>query len=310
MAAANIPDASTIVRCLGLENRDPLQNMIAPDVILGNALVVETKYRAMCSLIKDSGCHVCVDLPCGYTPKALHLSKAGMRFIGLDLPIVVQEIEPIIRSLTTSSDEISFHGIDATNYESIRTALQNVTGPLCITTEGMMMYFDAHEADAVVSNIRAMLELHGGLWITPDPEFILQFFYSFRSIFGKDSLAKLATSKESAQQQANVTNLSNPLIINPDDISRSAKTAETSEAYNLALAGAGFALIPQHLTLSHKELIFLPWEESPHAPMGIYYRQQGGMDKNSAIYKFITLARECTKEAMPCHKQLTGLHSQ
>ena len=226
MAAANIPDASTIVRCLELENRDPLQNMIDPDVILGNALVVETKYRAMCSLIKDSGCHVCVDLPCGYTPKALHLSKAGMRFIGLDLPIVVQEIEPIIRSLTTSSDEISFHGIDATNYESIRTALQNVTGPLCITTEGMMMYFDAHEADAVVSNIRAMLELHGGLWITPDPEFILQFFYSFRSIFGKDSLAKLATSKESAQQQANVTNLSNPLIINPDDISRSAKTAE------------------------------------------------------------------------------------
>ena len=53
MAAANIPDASTIVRCLELENRDPLQNMIDPDVILGNALVLETKYRAMCSLIKD-----------------------------------------------------------------------------------------------------------------------------------------------------------------------------------------------------------------------------------------------------------------
>ena len=104
--------------------------------------------------------------------------------------------------------------------------LQNVTGPLCITTEGMMMYFDAHEADTVVSNIRAMLEQHGGLWITSDPEFILQFFYSFRSIFGKDSPAKLAASKESAQQQANVASLSNPLIINPDDIIRSTKTAE------------------------------------------------------------------------------------
>ena len=226
MAAADITDASAIVRCLGLENHNPLQNMTDPDVVLGNALVVETKYRTMCSLIKNSGCHICVDLPCGYTPKALHLSKAGMRFIGLDLPIVVQEIAPIIRSLTAGSDEISFHGIDATNYESIRTALQNVTGPLCITTEGMMMYFDAHEADTVVSNIRAMLEQHGGLWITPDPEFILQFFYSFRSIFGKDSPAKLAASKESAQQQANVASLSNPLIINPDDIIRSSKTAE------------------------------------------------------------------------------------
>jgi len=226
METANIPDASAIVRGLGLEKHDPLQNMTDPDVVLGNALVVETKYRTMCSLIKASGCHVCVDLPCGYTPKALHLSKAGMEFIGLDLPIVVQEIEPIIQSLTTSSDEISFHGIDATNYDSIRTALQNVTGPLCITTEGMMMYFDAHEAGTVVSNIRAILESHGGLWITPDPEFILQFFYSFRSIFGKASLAKLAASRESAQQQSDVAQLTNPLIVKPDDVIRSSKTAE------------------------------------------------------------------------------------
>ena len=78
--------------------------------------------------------------------------------------------------------------------------------------------------------------------------------------------------------------------------------ATTSEAYNLALAGAGFALIPQHLTLPHKELVFLPWDESPHAPMGIYYRQQGSMDKNSAIYKFICLAKECIAAALPCNK--------
>ena len=69
--------------------------------------------------------------------------------------------------------------------------------------------------------------------------------------------------------------------------------ATTSEAYNLALAGAGFALIPEHLIIPHKELVFLPWEESPHAPMGIYYRQQSAMDKNSAIYKFICTAKNC-----------------
>ena len=79
--------------------------------------------------------------------------------------------------------------------------------------------------------------------------------------------------------------------------------ATTSEAYNLALAGAGFALIPQHLTLPHKELAFLPWTESPHAPMGIYYRQQTGIDKNSAIYKFICLAKDCAATALPCSMQ-------
>jgi len=76
--------------------------------------------------------------------------------------------------------------------------------------------------------------------------------------------------------------------------------ATTSEAYNLALAGAGFSLIPEHLTLPHKELVFLPWTESPHAPMGIYYRCQSGFDKNSAIYKFICLAKTCIHTALPC----------
>ena len=63
--------------------------------------------------------------------------------------------------------------------------------------------------------------------------------------------------------------------------------ATVSEAYNLALAGAGFALIPEHLALPHKELVFLPWDESPRAPMGIYYRKENLREKTSVVGKFI-----------------------
>ncbi len=75
--------------------------------------------------------------------------------------------------------------------------------------------------------------------------------------------------------------------------------ATTSEAYNLALAGAGFSLIPEHLALPHKELVFLQWNESPHAPMGIYYRRQASLDTNSAISNFIRISKNCIKDAMP-----------
>ncbi len=78
--------------------------------------------------------------------------------------------------------------------------------------------------------------------------------------------------------------------------------ATTSEAYNLALAGAGFSLIPEHLALPHKELVFLQWKESPHAPMGIYYRRQAAIDKNSAICKFLRISEACMEEAMPRQK--------
>ena len=82
-------------------------------------LVVEAKYRTMCSLIENSGYCTCVDLPCGYTPKALHLTAKGIQFIGLDLPIVVQEMEPVMHSLTTYPERMAFHPVDATNYDSL-----------------------------------------------------------------------------------------------------------------------------------------------------------------------------------------------
>ncbi|MBQ7515502.1 MAG: hypothetical protein IJS96_04410 [Schwartzia sp.] len=80
MAQAGIPDAATIVGSLGLEGNEPFQGLWDSDAILGNALVVEAKYRTMCRLIEDSGYHTCVDLPCGYTPKALRMTEKGDAF--------------------------------------------------------------------------------------------------------------------------------------------------------------------------------------------------------------------------------------
>lgn len=113
MARAGIPDADSIVRCLGLEDNQQLRSMLDSDTIFGNAIVIEARYRIMCRLIKDCGYRVCVDLPCGYTPKALHLTQKNFRFVGLDLPIVVQEVAPIISSLADNSELITFREVDA-----------------------------------------------------------------------------------------------------------------------------------------------------------------------------------------------------
>ena len=224
MAKAGIPDADLIVRCLGLEDNQPLQSMADFDTILGNAIVVESKYRTMCRLIEDCGYHVCVDLPCGYTPKALHLTQKGLHFVGLDLPIVIQEIAPIIRSL--AKERMNFCEVDATNYESLETALRDIDEPICITTEGMLMYFTDNEIDAIIANVRNLLEVHGGCWITPDPEVKLQFIGTFRSVFGESSLDKLLTTGNAAIKQSGGVNLSNSFILDAADVIGSRKTAE------------------------------------------------------------------------------------
>ena len=226
MAQAEIPDAERIVRSLKIENKEPLQDLSGSAVILGNALVVEAKYRTMCSLIENSGYCTCVDLPCGYTPKALHLTSKGIHFVGLDLPIVVQEMESVMHSLAAYPERMAFHPVDATNYDSLDAALENTAGPLCITTEGMMMYFTESELEAVVNNVCTLLEAHGGAWFTPDPEFMIQFFLTFQSLFGEDWMKKLEAAGNAAMKQSDVANLSNSFILDAADIPGSVRRTE------------------------------------------------------------------------------------
>ena len=226
MAQAEIPDADKILHCLKLDDNQPLKPMTDSDTILGNAIVVEAKYRTMCSLIENSGYHTCVDLPCGCTPKALHLTEKGFRFIGMDLPIIVREFAPIINSIANYPNAITFCEVDATNYESLEKALRDIDEPICITTEGMLMYFSDDEVDAVISNIRRLLEIHSGCWITPDPEIKLQFMLTFHSVFGESSLRNLEKTGNTASKQSDVANLFNSFILNVENLSESIKTAE------------------------------------------------------------------------------------
>ena len=222
MADAGIADADKIAGKLELHSIDL---GIDKEMMLGNELVVEAKYRTMCSLIEGTGIQTNVDLPCGYTPKALYLTDRGLRFVGLDLPIVAQELEPILLSLAAHPELIQIHGVDATNLESLEEALKGITGPVCISTEGMMMYFTESETSAVISNIASLLEKFGGCWLTPDPEFIVQFFLTFKSVLGEQALRKLMATKNVATGQSDVGNLTNSFIVRTADLQASSETA-------------------------------------------------------------------------------------
>jgi anti-anti-sigma factor len=172
----------------------------------------------MYQLIEASGYRINVDLPCGYTPKALHLTAKGLRFIGLDLPIVAGEVGPLLSALADHPERMLFEGVDATNPDSLAAALKDVREPICLTTEGMMMYFTESEVNAVIANVRSLLEAHGGCWITPDPEYILQFMLTFKAVLGETAVQKLMASRDAASGQSDAGSLTNAFIVNPMDV--------------------------------------------------------------------------------------------
>lgn len=109
-----------------------------------------------------------LDLPCGYTARGIKLAKSGINYIGTDLPAVIDAMNPAVSKVIGDNKNIKYHGVDATNYASIRKALENVKGELHITTEGLLMYLTQSELETVFGNIRRILLEFGGKWITVD----------------------------------------------------------------------------------------------------------------------------------------------
>ena len=63
-----------------------------------------------------------------------------------------------------------------------------------------------------------------------------------------------------------------------------------TEAYGLLLANYGYALLAGYEILEHKDLVTFKWEESPHAPFGIYSKSAALKYKSSMEYAFIQIA--------------------
>lgn len=130
----------------------------------------EARFFSSNNYIKESGAKTVVDLPCGYTARGIKLAKSGIRYFGLDLPAVTEAMTPAVEKTIGRNDMVSYHAVDATNYSSLRRAIEGAEGELHITTEGLLMYFTQSELETVFANVRKLLLEFGGRWVTLDNE--------------------------------------------------------------------------------------------------------------------------------------------
>lgn len=136
-------------------------------------ILIETRFQTMNRLIEHREDRQIVDLPCGYTSRGIRLSRQGRTYFGFDLPAVVDAMAPAVESIIGKNENISYHAVDATNYESMEAALAEDSRNLLITTEGLLMYFVQSELEEVFSNIYRLLQKHGGSWVITDRAYFL-----------------------------------------------------------------------------------------------------------------------------------------
>ena len=211
-------NAKAIADKLGLTYESALNSKstkVPEEILLLNTIIFETRYRTIASIAKKSGYPTLVDLPCGYTPRAIEFVNQDLRYVGIDLPAAISGAGPAITSLIDEDkrDLVRFVGADATNYASLEKALKGVNGEVCITTEGLLMYFNQSEADAFCANIARILSKHGGCWLLADPEVSMQFVLTAKVLFGERFMEVMAKMKAVSEEKSDVGIQGNSLLL-------------------------------------------------------------------------------------------------
>ena len=222
LAASGDEDAIRLVEKLGLTEDTQNSTTTTSDAVklLIESLLMDMRYHTIEKLAMEEGDFTEIDLPCGYLPKALRYTKAGHRFIGLDLPATISEIEPAINTLLNEEQKkmVKFAGVDATNYDSLKSALSYVEGKVVITTEGLMVYFNDSEVGALCDNVKRILDEHGGCWLTIDPEWLMAYLLVVKAILRDKAFEALDSMKKRVEDKSDVSVKGNALVIRPKDV--------------------------------------------------------------------------------------------
>ncbi len=229
LAASDNADAATLAKHMGL-TQEATQNSTttkaSPEQILGGTIMMEIRYRTMAKLAEESG-YTLVDLPCGYTPRAIEFAKKGLPYYGLDLPAVIQEASEKITALIPPErrDLVRFRAVDATNCASLEKALEDIDGAVCINTEGLLMYFTDSEAGTLCDNIRRILEKKGGCWYIADSECSLQYIIVMRALVGDRFMEIMKNAARQTRDKSDVKIGGSALLTSPADMPGSIKNA-------------------------------------------------------------------------------------
>lgn len=198
------------------ETQKSATSKATPEQIAAGIIMMEMRFRTIAEMIERSGYNTVVDLPCGYTPRSIYMAEKNKEYYGLDLPAAVSEAEPIIRALADEDklSKIHYSGVDATNFASLKKALENVSEPVCITTEGLLMYFTDSEVGVLCDNIRQILNEKGGCWIIADPEAALQYILTIQPLCGDRFMEIMMNSRKNVQDKSDVEVGNSTLVIN------------------------------------------------------------------------------------------------
>ena len=214
LAGAGNADAQEFIRDMGIQNtiaekgkgqESPLSEADLYALKVGTGLAVEARYAAISRLLAKGNYKNVLDIACGFTPRSLFCYKAGIDYVGMDVPVVAEQLQAFAGKKYPDAKHATYVGGDATNAASLESAAALMDGKLFITCEGLMGYLSKDEQEQFIGGIRAVLSKHGGAWYTTDFGVDYEQFAA-RNMPSPEAAALYQAAKKQAMQQSNIFN--------------------------------------------------------------------------------------------------------
>ena len=216
LMGAGDQDAAMMAKELHIEPDEVFQGGQQAALSLGMMAQVDAFHEIMDQFLAAGPEQTIVDLGCGYTPRALWEGLSAKRFIGCDLPIVIDDMKPLMNKLLAGKNRpasAEYKAADFTNYVSLRSALDGVRGPVCLTSEGTLTYLTQSEVRQLCANVRRVLKEFGGRWLTPDPEAGKRTIGTLRAVMGEEAIKNMMSAFNTLSTQSDVTVGNNDLVM-------------------------------------------------------------------------------------------------
>jgi len=217
LMATGEPDAVALAKTVDFSeimNGPASQSESSRDIIRSYVVSHDARYNIWNRIARQTNCDVIVDLPCGYLPHGLAVARMGKTYYGFDLPVVINETAPAVEGLADKEqkDRIHYCSVDATNYESMKKALEGVSGKICIITDGMLPLFSRSELDQVCKAVHRLLEHFGGEWYTADAMSVDLMALSYEAVFQKDPAIVYQAATAGSAIVSDINNSEKPFI--------------------------------------------------------------------------------------------------
>ncbi|MFA6146429.1 MAG: class I SAM-dependent methyltransferase [Patescibacteria group bacterium] len=132
---------------------------------------LEARYKLVDRLLYQNNATQILEIAAGLSPRGVEWTKnPAIEYVEVELPEMVRDKKKIFKALIKIPSNLHLEKGNALNLKDLRKSITHFKKdrPIAVVNEGLLRYLNFDEKAIVAKNVRALLKIFGGVWITPD----------------------------------------------------------------------------------------------------------------------------------------------